>query len=164
MDRAQRTFERLRKVARLCVGTTSPGERASAMAAFQRVSAGTQWEGLDVAQFAYQPRRQLRLRGDVLRRRYENEAARRKAQAQVERLLQWVHCTPNELAMLVRMSERLKVMPPSAMDIARLDAIEESIPGRALLWRAFFGPTRIQLRMVRKGRPCQAPPINRIEK
>jgi hypothetical protein len=90
----------------------------------------------------------------VLRRWHENEAVRRKAQAQVARLLQWSGCTRDELAMLARMSERLKVMPPSAMDIVRLDAIEESIPGRALLWRAFFGPTRIQLRMVRKGRPC----------
>jgi hypothetical protein len=51
-------------------------------------------------------------------------------------------------------SESLKVMSLSAMDVVRLDAIEESIPGRALLWRAFFGPTRTQLRMVRKGTPC----------
>jgi len=152
MDAAEQTFERLRKIARLYVGATLPGERASAMAAFQRVSAGTQWEGEHVERFAFQPRRILK--GEVLRRALKNQAARRKAQAQVERLLQWGHCTPNELAMLARMSERLKVMPPSAMDIARLDAIEESIPGRALLWRAFFGPTRIQLRMVRKGTPC----------
>jgi hypothetical protein len=90
-----------------------------------------------------------------LRRRRENEAARRKAQAKVARLLQsGVLLTRDELAMLARMSESLKVMSLSAMDVVRLDAIEESIPGRALLWRAFFGPTRTQLRMVRKGTPC----------
>jgi len=81
MDAAEQTFERLRKIARLYVGATSPGERASAMAAFQRLSAGTQWEGEHVERFAFQPRRILK--GEVfyverLRIRLHAEKRRRR--------------------------------------------------------------------------------------
>jgi len=78
-------FERLRKIARIYVGATSPGERAAAVAACHRVTAGTPYERIGSA-----ASRDLHAGLGAVRvltcRMLANEALRCKARAGVDRL------------------------------------------------------------------------------
>lgn len=152
---ASLAFERMRKIARLYAETGTPGEREAAAAAFLRTSAGTQWDGLPVDEFVRQSKR--RMSEDVLRRTLANEAARRKAVAQVARLMRWNDCdgyTRAELASLRSMSESLKRMPPSKMESTWLGKLEKDIPTRVALLtavrRATYGRSPATNRPVRR--------------
>jgi hypothetical protein len=54
-DAADKTSQKLQKIARLYRGTTSPGERGAAQAAFDRVRRGTPYASISINSFNLQP-------------------------------------------------------------------------------------------------------------